>query len=402
MTTLRLFEHDAYVTEFEAKIVGILEVDEKKGVVLDRTFFYPTGGGQPHDIGKIGGHRVVDVVESGDSIVHILDDEKDFSEGTVRGSLDWSVRFDHMQQHTGQHILSAAFVVVAKANTRGFHLGSEGVTIDLDRADIDWPIALCIERWINEKVNENHLIRIVEVPEADVHQIPFRRQPKIEGKLRVVEIEDVDWSACCGTHTRSTCEVGLIKIVRLERYKGGTRVHFVCGDRALAFVQRKQAAIDALAPLLSVSDVEVPEAVERLQHENKILRKTLREREKTLLEFEAIHLAETSNKIGSVSVVNAILDFGDMKVLQQLARTLKELPDRVVILGSITERANVVVARSENVAFDVRPLLNEVCRKIDGRGGGSASMAQGSGPQIEKLPEALEEAQALIVGFSTE
>ena len=390
MKTERRFEHDVYAVDFEARVIGRLAIEKREGVVLDHTLFYPTGGGQPHDTGWLSGHPVVDVQEKDDAIVHFLEGGTLLEAGDeVRGRIDWERRFDNMQQHTGQHLLSAAFVQVAEANTRGFHLGAEAVTIDLDRSDIDWRLVHSVETWANQKVWENRLIRHTLVAENETEKIPFRRTPKVEGDLRVVEIDETDWSACCGTHVKATGEVGLIKILRLEKYKGGTRVHFVCGGRALAAFQAKHLALDGAARLLSSADDEVVQGVERLQSENRKLERMVRELEARVLESEAQSWIRSARVRDGVTVIRGVMPLGDMKAMQQLARTLSSQPGRLVVLGLSDERASLVVARSEDVAVDVRPLLEKGCQILEGRGGGTPALAQGSGPRLDKLEEAM-------------
>jgi len=397
MKTVRLFDEDAYGVNFQARVIGVQEIDGKRGVVLDRTSFYPTGGGQPHDTGFLNDLSVMDVQEQGDGIVHFLAQGQMLEPGTeVLGRVNWARRFDHMQQHSGQHILSAGFVVVASANTRGFHLGRDGVTIDLDRHDIDWDTAHSVEHWVNAEIWANRVIRTSLVVEAELAAIPFRRTPKVAGDLRVVEVVDTDWSACCGTHVRATGEIGVVKIHRLEKYKGGTRVHFVCGGRALASAQAKQQALDATARLLSASEDEVAEAVQRLQFEGRELRKQLRDCENKLLNLEAARLAQTAEALPGFSMICAQLDFGDMKTLQQMARVLTVVPGRVVLLGVVQERTALVLARSEDVDLDVRPPFQLAMAALQGRGGGSAALTQGSGDRMESLDTVFDEVKAYV------
>lgn len=397
MKTERRFEQDVYAVDFDARVIGRLSVDNSEGVVLDRTLFYPTGGGQPHDTGWLGGLKVVDVQERDDVIVHFLEGGVLLKEGDeVQGRIDWARRFDNMQQHTGQHLLSAAFVQVAQANTRGFHLGAEAVTIDLDRADIPWSVAHDVETWANQKVWQNRSIRHTLVVESETEKIPFRRTPKVEGDLRVVEIDGTDWSACCGTHVRATCEVGLIKVLRLENYKGGTRVHFVCGGRALAAFQSGHLGLDGAARLLSAAEEEVVPGVERLLLENKELKRLARDLEARVLENEAAVWVKNAQVQNGVTVIRGLMPLGDMKAMQQLARTLCAEPGRVVVLGVDDGRAEVVVARSADVNLDVRPLLQEACQRLGGRGGGTPALAQGSGERREILAEVLAEVAGKI------
>ena len=388
MKTVRLYENDAYGVNFQARVIETQEIDGKWGVVLDRSAFYPTGGGQPHDTGFLNEFTVIDVQEHGEILLHCLKQGQVLEPGVdVHGRVNWERRFDHMQQHSGQHLLSAAFYNEAKANTRGFHLGSDGVTIDLDMPDISWTVGHAVEAWANQAIWANRPVLTHLVDEQRREAIPFRRQPKVAGDLRVVEVVDTDWSACCGTHVAATGEIGLIKIHRLENYKGGTRVHFVCGGRALASAQAKQLALDAAARLLSASEDEVTEAVQRLQLEGRELRKQLRECENKLLNLEAARLAQTAEAYPGFSLICAQLDVGDMKILQQMARVLTAAPGRVVLMGVVQARTSLVLARSEDVDLDVRPPFQAAMALFEGKGGGSEMMCQGSGAPINNLNE---------------
>ena len=268
----RLYYTDSYTTEFDANVVTLTQVDGQPAAILDRTYFYPTSGGQQHDTGTLGGIPVVDVQvgESGD-VLHVLaetDPEKTMPLDTVRGIVDWPRRFDHMQQHTGQHLLSAAFTQRLKMETVSVHFGSEICMLELDaqpadKAQITDSQLAEIENWVNDLVLAQIPVLAYSVDEAQIGDIPLRRPPKVSDAIRVVEIQDFDWSACGGTHVHNTGEIGPVKLLRTERIRGHSRVHFVCGHRALVDYRAKHDLLTATAGLLDTHPDEVPDLVAR-------------------------------------------------------------------------------------------------------------------------------------------
>ncbi|MBC7224597.1 MAG: alanyl-tRNA editing protein, partial [Anaerolineae bacterium] len=229
--TTRLYYDDPYLTEFTARVVERLEWDGHPAVVLDRTAFYPTSGGQPHDTGRLQDVRVVGVEEDPEGrVVHLL--ERPLQADEVRGQVDWARRFDHMQQHTGQHILSQACWRTLRAETVGFHLGEEAATIDLDVPDLDLAALERAEVLANDIVCQDLPVHTAFLTDDEAATLPLRKPPAVHGKIRVVQVEGFDASACGGTHVRRTGEVGPIAVVRVEHRGRESRVHFLCGHRA--------------------------------------------------------------------------------------------------------------------------------------------------------------------------
>jgi len=253
--TNRLYYDDSYLKEFTAVVLAASNEGGKPAVVLDRTAFYPTSGGQPHDTGTLGRARVLNVEEtpSGD-IIHILDSP--LQPGPVSGLVDWERRFDHMQQHTGQHILSQAFIVAAQAQTVSFHLGQETSTIDIDLPDPSPQIVEKAESLATGIVFENRPVQVLKVDRAKLSELGVRKESQREGEIRVIDVEGFDRSPCGGTHVRRTGEIGLIALLGLERYKGGTRVEFVCGGRALKVFRTENGILKELGRLCSIQVAE--------------------------------------------------------------------------------------------------------------------------------------------------
>ena len=396
MKTERLFEQDPYPRKFEAHVILVKDTDGRQGVILDRTLFYPTSGGQPHDTGELAGIPVVDVVEEGETIVHILEGTIQ-EEGTVRGEIDWARRFGHMQQHTGQHVLSQAFVQAADAETIGFHLGEERSTLDLNKADISAEKIARTEQIANRIVFEDRDVLIRHVPFDQIHTVPLRKPPKEEDDLRVVEIQGFDFSGCCGTHVRRTGEVGMIKVIRWERYKGGTRVAFLCGERALRDYQKKTDVLRDVCQTMTAGEEDVPAMVLRWKEERKAAARRIKSLLDENLKIEALHLREESESVGPYKLISRIFENRDPGEIQNLVGQLVRLDGIIALIGLRDERAHLYFGRSSSVELDVRPWMEEACSIIEGRGGGSPSMARGSGEAPSKIEEAVQRARALCL-----
>ncbi len=396
--TEKLFYLDCYLREFAARVVRRTVAGRHPAIVLDRTAFYPTSGGQPHDTGTVNGVAVVDVLEdeaTGD-VVHVL--EGDIGEEQVRGSIDWERRFDHMQQHTGQHILSQAFERVLNAPTVSFHLGVDICTIDVQLEAMTGDEASCVEDLANSVVFEDRQVRIHLVGRDDIGRFPLRKPPVVEGTVRIVEVEGFDFSPCGGTHVRRAGELGVIKIRRWERRGDSVRVEFHCGRRALADYRWKNEAVNRLAAALSVRDREMVEAVERSLAQGREHFRLLEEAQSLAVELEARALAaETPSECGMRVVVRAFRDRGGEDV-RRLAMALATMPATVGLLGLRSgDRASLIFARSPDLAHDMTALLRNVVPLIGGRGGGTPALAQGGGPGVDKLETALVTARDLLL-----
>ncbi len=392
--TERLYYHDAYLTEFEASVVERGRIGDAPAVVLDRTAFYPEGGGQPADRGTLNDVAVVDVRTVDGRVWHVL--EADLSADHVHGLIDWARRWDHMQQHTGQHILSQAFIRVADAATVGFHLGAEASTIDLNRIDLDAATLDAVEREANRIVLENRPVRVSLVSPKELATLPLRRPPKVEKDVRIVEIERFDWSACGGTHVRATGEVGPIKIIKTERRGEETRVTFLCGLRALADYARKHALVHRLVSRFTCAEGEIEEAIDRLEEEGREARRALREAEGILADYEARALREAAPAVGEVRVVARVYRDRPPAWVRSVAQVLRDHPRTVALLAWGGDRPQLIFARSQDVSADMRAALNAACQVCGGRGGGRPDWAQGGGGDAGRLDEALEAATAVL------
>jgi alanyl-tRNA synthetase len=374
----RLYYADSYRTAFDA-VVSRVRTDGPTSVVyLDRTAFYPTSGGQPFDVGTLAGHRVVDVHEDEEGdVAHVI--EGVVAEGrSVQGIVDWLRRFDHMQQHTGQHVLSAAFVRACHAPTVSFHLGVRTSTIDLAR-DVTAEAIKDAVALANRIVWENHPVSVRFADREEALALPLRKEPKREGVLRLVAVDDFDLSACGGTHVARTGEIGAIMPAGWERFKGGLRVEFVCGARALHWSTTLRDTMTASTRLLSVTAEDLPGAIERLQTEHRDARRQIRSLQTRVAAQEAMDLVARGRKMGPVTVVVDALDARDAAGLKTIASAMTADPGRIAVLFTNTVPALVVVAVSAGVRADAAMILRDLTGRFGGKGGGSRDLAQGGG-----------------------
>lgn len=394
--TERLYFADSKLLEFTGRVAEILPRGDRWAVILDRTAFYPTGGGQPHDTGQLGGMRVINVREDEASgkILHLVEGHPDFGIGdTVTGRIDRERRLDHMQQHTGQHILSQAFLRIAGAQTKSFHLGARTATIDLD---IDRPEAALIreaEELANQIVFEDRPVNIHQVPRSELDRWPIRRDTYQGEMIRVVEISDFDYSPCGGTHAARTGEIGLIAIRGWERVKKMCRVEFVCGRRALHDYRAANEAAKAVALALSIARDEIPERVAQLIEENKYQRRRIRELLGIAATAEADRLLQTAESRSGYRLVKQIFKDRSMDEARILAEKLCERGGVVALFG-LEDRgaARLLFARSGDLDIHLGDLMKRATGAFGGRGGGKPDMAQGGIPEIDELSMCLDRA----------
>ena len=376
--TERLYYTDPYLTAFEAAVVADRDLDGRHGVILDRTAFYPSSGGQPFDTGTLGTSRVVDVVETDDGdVLHLIDGG--LPRGRVTGRIDWARRFEHMQQHTGQHILSAAFDRLLQVRTVSFHLGSAASTIDLAR-DVTPAEILSAEDEANRVVWEDRPVTIRFVEAGEAAALPLRKESARTGRLRIIEVDGFDVSACGGTHVARTGSIGIIAISSWERFKGGSRVEFRCGRRALDAYRTVRDSLAAAAKLVSVAPDELPHGVERLQAERRELQRRAKDLEGRVAGFEADALAGGAVDLGGVRTVITALDL-DLNGLKTIAQRIVNRPGHAAVLLSSATPVSVVVARAADVPIDASSVLRQLTSRFGGRGGGRPELAQGGGLQ---------------------
>jgi alanyl-tRNA synthetase len=434
--TERLYYNDSHLIEFEARVVDVTErVSGWTAVVLDRTAFYPTGGGQPSDTGTLNGARVVECIDDGDrGVLHVVQGLAPALDTIVSGRIDWLRRLDHMQQHTGQHILSQALINLFNAPTKSFRMLETTCEIDVELAS---PTTEVIERAIelaNNVVWEDRAITIHNVSAEQAAEMPLRKESAREGELRLIEIEGFDLTPCGGTHAFRTGEVGMIALRSWERAKGLTRIEFVAGVRALADYRKANRSAREAAALFSTGRDDVAQNAAQLVEENKELHRRVRVLEEVAAGVEAERLwaavgieaagGGLSDRTGGVVLSDgtggavlsdgtsgAVLSDGtrvvahvfdardgasltyDAEFLKKLAHALMAKPRTIALLASRDkDAARLIFARSADASADMSALMREACALLDGRGGGKPDMAQGGGKNLARLDEAMERA----------
>ncbi len=392
--TERLYETDPYLARFEAEVVAERRLGERPAVVLTRTAFYPEGGGQPSDRGTLGGSRVVDVQLVGGEILHAI--EGTLPAGRVAGELDWTRRFDHMQQHHGQHLLSATFERLLAGQTVSFHLGERICSIDLDlSADRLKPIVLAeVERAANEVVWRDLPVEARELSAEELARLPLRKEP-VKGS-RVVMVEGVDRSPCGGTHPRRTGEVGAIAVLAAQKWGAGARVEFACGGRVTVLLRESAERLGLVAGALRCSPAEAPEAAARLAGEAMGRKKDVERLTVALAASEAERLGPRESPI--VEELTPPPGTEAAVWLRAVAQALAGR-GRLALLGARGGgRAYLCFARAKGAGPDMGAVLREAVATLGGKGGGAPELAQGAGPAAEKLPEALAGARARLTG----
>ncbi len=393
--TEKLYYQDATQLEFTARVVGRREVAGRPAVILDQTCFYPTGGGQPNDRGELNDVDVVDVLldEATGELLHIL--AGPLPAEKVAGRVDKERRLDHTQQHTGQHILSEAFVRRLRATTVSFHLGEEYSTIDVDRAPLDAEDLRAVEESANRIIWENRPITARFVTREELRQIPLRKPPAVAGPIRVVEVADFDWSACGGTHCRAAGEVGMIRIVGTERRGNDTRVTFLCGRRALEDYRRKDAILMQLAGQLTTSYTTLPDVVQKMDADLRAAGRELQKAHEALAALEGEALLARAEPAGAARLVTRAFDDRDFMAVKQLAGQLLSNAGVIVLLGwKGPEKGQLLFGRSADLSADMLALLRSVGKAVGGGGGGRPDMAQGGGMPSDRVDEALALARA--------
>jgi alanyl-tRNA synthetase len=369
----RLYYKDPYRTAFKANVVREGIEDGRPYAVLENTLFYPTGGGQPHDTGRLNGIRVADVEERDGEIRHYV--EKPLNALIASGKIDWTRRHDHMQQHTGQHILTAAFIETAGCQTVSFHLGRELVSIDLDTEHLIDEQLEAAEKRANEIIRENREIITRWVTEEELDRARLRKAVAVEEEIRLVIIPDYDYNGCGGTHPHSTGEVGQLKIIGLDRMKKKTRIHFVCGNRVLEQLGEKNRILKEAVGLLSVPEEDAAEAIRRLLMTNRSLEKRLSEAEDRLLEAEAQSL------VAAGRLVKAAYRDRPIAELQKLGRAAASAREDAIVLLTVRNGAKLqfVASRGSEATASMKQVASAALEATGGKGGGSEAFVQGGG-----------------------
>jgi alanyl-tRNA synthetase len=412
LTSQLLHFTDPLCLEFDAQIAEVLQLaDNRLGVVLDRTYFYPTGGGQEHDTGVIGEARVLDVYkdEQRSEIIHVVDREPApglvAAAGLVYAAIDRPRRLRHMQHHTAQHLLSHCCVALLDLETVSANInGDTPSTLDLDGSEPGREAILQVETLANQIITEDRPVHTYFVAPEQLPTIPLRKPPKVSEDIRIVEIDGLDYSACGGTHVATTGGIGVVKILRSERVKDKTRLHFIAGSRAVEYFQSLHDTVSGLAATMSVHPQELAAAVQRLAEQLKAAQRELGRLQAEMLIAEARQLYAEADINDQRRLILAAFSGRTMNDLRALAKELRLLPGTVAVLAgeqageAQPAQVQIVVACAADAGLRAQDLLRLLLAQINGKGGGDASLAQGGGSLAPgQLAALLETARALIV-----
>ena len=393
--TERLYFRDSRLLEFTGTVIDIRPSDGGDSVVLDRTAFYPTGGGQPNDLGTLSSVEVTDVFEDeSGAIYHKVAGASSLAIGSeVTGKIDPARRLDHLQQHSGQHILSQAFVRACGAETRSFHMGAETSTIDVDWQSPSEDLIRAAEKVANEVVFEDRPMIVHLVNEEEAARFPLRKESPVQGDIRIIEVEDFDWSPCGGTHASRTGQVGLIAVRSYERAKKMTRIEFVCGGRALREYRRARDTAFGVARLLSAERENAIELVEKTIQDNKTLKKRVHDLLELAMNAEAGEMLTSADRLDSFKIVHQVFDGRDLEEVRMLAQKIVQREPSIALLATKDSgSARLVFARAASLAHNMGELVTKACQALGGRGGGRPDLAQGGGPNLERVEETIKAA----------
>lgn len=401
MTEL-LFQNNSYIRQFHSRIKKAIPLPNGSvGVVLEHTAFYPEGGGQPSDHGQINGLPVTDVYHEGTDIIHVMSELPPTE--TVEAAIDWARRFDHMQQHTGQHILSAACHELFGAATVGFHMGAQSSQIDLDLPGFTDEQLKSAEQAANELLVRNKAVSIHQATPATLHEYPLRKPPaKDFAAIRLIEIAGIDCCPCGGTHVAATGEIGLIKIRSWERKNNAIRLDFVCGYRALADYQYKNLLIQELSGRLSAPGPQLLAAFDKLLAKTDETSRQLAAARQELSVQLADNLYRQAEPVKGIKIIAYQLANSSPAEVAGLARQLVSFPATVALLAGVAgdnSKVHLVFSCSPGLNLNMGAILKAALPLIEGKGGGSGTSAQGGGPAVHHAAHALELAEQSVIAL---
>jgi len=374
----KLFYKNQYIKEFTANIIEIKEVNNKFHVVLDKTAFFPGGGGQFCDLGEIDNIEVINVYEENKKIYHVLNNKPE--NNVVNASINWNRREDGMHQHFTQHVLSGCFYTKYNANTTGFHLGKEFSTVDIKGYLSEEQIRE-VEKYANEIISQDIPLTILTPSKDELENIWIRRDlPDTDDEIRIVRIGELDTNACCGVHPKSTKELRLIKIKRWEKNRQSTRIEFLAGKRAIDYVLRRDVYLSNICKYLKLKEDEALNGIVNLNDKIDELKNTIKKLENTVSKYQLEEIINKGYKINDLLIVEKIFENEDVKYINKLANKLVENKNTIALLCiKNKDKINLVFASSINIKnIKMNDLLKEVLNQVDGKGGGSNNLAQGA------------------------
>lgn len=391
--TEKLYQFNSYITEFDAKIIKKEKSSKGIKVILDKTYFYPTSGGQQCDQGIINNIKVKEVLEEGEEIIHLLEEEP--LEENVHCVIDKERRYTFMQQHTGQHILSHCFLEKKNAPTLSAHMGELRNTIDIQKIFLKWEDVIEVEKLANEIIFRGIPIKIHFYNNVEECPFQLRKEPIFEGKLRVIEIEGVEASACGGTHCSNTREVGLIKIINFEKYKAGYRIEFQCGYRALKDYQNKCLIIHNLKSELNSKEEELVNSVSKIKETERHLKKEIEELNWRYLELVAEIAVKEYIANPTLTFIKELKDY-NLEKLKRLALLISEKVIAPIILFSKSEKIDLVIAKRKGSDYSLKRDCLEILNQYNWRGGGSDDMIMGALSLDTKIEELIDKLKAKL------
>lgn len=386
----KLYYIDQYLREFTAEIIDILEIDNKFHVLLDKTAFFPGGGGQFCDLGKIDSHNVIDVYEKEDKIYHVLD-KKPIKIHNVKCEIDWNRREDGMHQHFAQHVLSGCFYNLFKSNTVSFHLGQESSTVDIQGILTEEQIREA-ELYANSVISDDIKLEVLTPSRKDLKKIWIRRElPDTSNEIRIVKIGELDSNACCGVHPRSTLDLRMIKIKRWEKNRGNTRIEYYAGKRAINYMLKRDLILDNICKSLKSGEDEVINGISNINERNQDLVNENKKLEEIISNNEVKNMIEESFKINGVYVIKKIYNAKSIKYVSKVISKITENENAVVLTGVINEnKVNLIYGSSKCLDVDMNTLLKDSIKLVDGNGGGNRFLAQGGGKNNGNLESTLD------------
>lgn len=382
----KLFYIDSYIKNFTAEIEEVKEVDDKFHVLLNKTAFFPGGGGQYCDLGIIDNINVLDVYEENDKIYHVLE-KKPNRIHKVKCEIDWDRREYGMQHHFGQHIISACFNNEYKAKTVGFHLGKDFSTVDIEGFFKEEDI-LKIEKMCNEIIRENITVEFLNITKKEAKKLKIKEDlSKLGDNIRVVKIDDIDINLCCGVHMKNTLDLRVIKIKKFEKYKKATRIEFLCGTKAIEEMLKRENYLNKICKLLSSNEEDAYKSIENLNNKLNEVNKENRRLEEIIINYEVKEMIESAEKINNMNVIVKVYENKTMNYMNKIANKVIEKENNIGLFAlKNDDKLNLLFACSKNLEkMDMNILLKDSIKLIDGKGGGSKVLAQGGGKNNSNL-----------------
>ena len=382
----KLFYIDSYIKNFTAEIEEVKEVDDKFHVLLNKTAFFPGGGGQYCDLGIIDNINVLDVYEENDKIYHVLE-KKPNRIHKVKCEIDWDRREYGMQHHFGQHIISACFNNEYKAKTVGFHLGKDFSTVDIEGFFKEEDI-LKIEKMCNEIIRENITVEFLNITKKEAKKLKIKEDlSKLGDNIRIVKIDDIDMNLCCGVHMKNTLDLRVIKIKKFEKYKKATRIEFLCGTKAIEEMLKRENYLNKICKLLSSNEEDAYKSIENLNNKLNEVNKENRRLEEIISNYEVKEMIESAEKINNMNVIVKVYENKTMNYMNKIANKIIEKENNIGLFAlKNDDKLNLLFACSKNLEkMDMNILLKDSIKLIDGKGGGSKVLAQGGGKNNSNL-----------------